>query len=165
MWWNRRRERKWFSGSQRERLPERVHHFWGLGFFGGTGKQERVSSQNSGVVRLPATTQVLQMRGGADTDEKTGAWSAARLRTHGPCVMIFNSVHTVKFVGISCEACASAAAGVVGAKAGGRSFQELKRNRSRCARLLEVLACTPQATLISFQRENLWRQENSCLWT
>lgn len=56
---------------------------------------------------------VLQMRGGADTDEEMGHERDASPKTHGPCVMIFNSVHTVRFASISCYPWCLTGAGTV----------------------------------------------------
>lgn len=33
---------------------------------------------------------------------RTRKWGKTRLQTHGPCVVIFNWVHTVKFASVSC---------------------------------------------------------------
>lgn len=60
-----------FLGIKEDGCHSESHHFGGLGF------SELVRSKNmfllpSEVVSLLTTTQVLQMRGGADTDEKMG---------------------------------------------------------------------------------------------
>lgn len=95
----------------------------------------------SEVVSLLTTTQLLQMRGGADTDEKMGHERDASLNPRAMCYNFQLSAH--------CQVCRhqllrtyGSVAGMVEGGRGEQEFQELKINHSWYTECISIYALT-----------------------
>lgn len=111
-------------------------------------KQQSVSSVSE-VVRFFPTTQELQMRGGADTDEERDAPPKPQAT-----LVVFHWVNTV-----SSKACGSAAAGLVQQR-GTRSFRKKKKKKIQTAKLWFVKVqnwCSLLLISSSGKQERVWR--------
>lgn len=110
-------------------------------------KQESVSSVSE-VVRFFPTTQELQMRGGADTDEERDAPPKPQAT-----LVVFHWVNTV-----SSQACGSAAAGLVQQRRT-RSFRKKKKKEKNANH--KVVVCKSSELMLTAAHQFFWKTGKS----